>query len=437
MPTVDLTLLGYFMGIVALYYFALFALSSFTSRRHATESRSGPLFVLVVPAHDEELVIGETLRSLTALDYERYLVLVMNDGSRDRTSELARAFESTGRVRVVDRPRELAGRGKGAVLNHAYEIVNRLVDEADPRQSGEGAPDLFGADPTDVVIGVMDADGQLDQHALAETAWLFRNRRVGGVQIGVTIANAGDGLLPRCQDIEFVGFSHLAQAARDRLGSVGLGGNGQFTRLSALRSLGRPPWTDCLTEDLDLGLSLTRLGWRIRFCSTAWVAQEGVRTIRAWLRQRTRWAQGHYQCWSHFPVLLTARRAPLIARLDLCIYLLFVVFVMFVTANLLFTVAGAAGWLWIDNEFLTFLPAGPVRNLALLILGLGPVVLLFVRYQQVSRKRFRVWELPAYGAVFVVYVYLWAIASVWAWLRLMSGRGGWSKTARVGSEASA
>jgi hypothetical protein len=37
--------------------------------------------------------------------------------------------------------------------------------------------------------------------------------------------------------------------------------------------------------------------------------------------------------------------------------------------------------------------------------------------------------------VFVLYVYLWAIASVWAWLRLMSGRGGWSKTARVGSEA--
>ena len=122
----------------------------------------------------------------------------------------------------------------------------------------------------------MDADGRLDRHALTETGRLFGNSRVGGVQIGVTITNAGDGLLPRCQDIEFVGFSHLAQAARDRIGSVGLGGNGQFTRLSALRSLGRPPWTDCLTEDLDLGLSLTRLGWRIRFCSTAWVAQEGV-----------------------------------------------------------------------------------------------------------------------------------------------------------------
>ena len=310
----------------------------------------------------------------------------MNDGSRDRTSELARAFESTGRVSCVDRPREVAGRGKGAVLNHAYEVVNRLVDECDPLFA-EGHPE-FGAEPGDIVIGVMDADGRLDRARPHETGRLFGNSRVGGVQIGVTITNAGAGLLPRCQDIEFVGFSHLAQAARDRIGSVGLGGNGQFTRLSALRSLRRPPWTDCLTEDLDLGLSLTRLGWRIRFCSTAWVAQEGVLTIRAWLRQRTRWAQGHYQCWSHFPVLLTTRRAPLIARLDLCIYLLFVVFVMFVTANLLFTIAGALGWLWVDNEFMTFLPAGPVRNLALLVLRLGPVVILFVRYQQVSRTRF-------------------------------------------------
>ena len=64
MPIVDLTMLGYFMGTVALYYFALFALSleSFPTGR-SSESGSGP-FRLVVPAHDEELVIGETLCSL-------------------------------------------------------------------------------------------------------------------------------------------------------------------------------------------------------------------------------------------------------------------------------------------------------------------------------------------------------------------------------------
>ena len=344
-------------------------------------------------------------------------------GSTDATDELARTFERRGRVLVVDRPREIAGRGKGAVLNHGFEVVCELVERGDPRVDGRA--------PEDIVIGVIDADGVLDQHALADVAPLFADPRVGGVQISVRIANAAAGLLERCQDMEFVGFSHLAQAARDRIGSVGLGGNGQFTRLSALLSLGRAPWTDCLTEDLDLGLSLTRLGWRIRFCPTAWVAQQGVTTTRAWLRQRTRWAQGHYQCWSHFPGLLVARKTPILTRIDLAIYLLFVTFVMFVTANLLITVAGAAGLLWLSNDFLSFLPLGLPKNVATLVLGVGPVAIFLVRYQTESDRPLRWWEVPAYGAAFALYAYLWALATLWAWARMLLGRGSWAKTARI------
>ena len=54
------------------------------------------------------------------------------------------------------------------------------------------------------------------------------------------------------------------------------------------------------------------LGWHIRFCRTTSVTQQGVRTVRAWLRQRTRWAQGHYQCWDHIPKLLTRGDVPLV-----------------------------------------------------------------------------------------------------------------------------
>lgn len=430
MPAFDVTWLGYLMAGVALYYFGLFTLSTKRApRRRRRVATRQPFVVLVIPAHNEELVIEETLESLTGLEYDHYLVLVLDDGSRDGTAELARGFERDERVVVVSRGAEIAGRGKGAVLNHAFEIICDLVARGDPR--------LQGRDAGDVLVGVLDADGVLDPHALTEVAALFADERVGGVQVGVQIANAADGLLERCQDMEFVGFSHLAQAARDRIGSVGLGGNGQFTRLSALLSLGRPPWTDCLTEDLDLGLSLIRRGWRIRFCATAWVAQQGVSTIRAWLRQRTRWAQGHYQCWTHFPALLAARRAPLLTRLDLAIYLLFVTFVMFVTANLAITIAGAAGLLWLSNDFLGFVPAGVPKNLAIEVLGVGPVAIFLIRYQQRSRVRLRWWELPAYGAAFALYAYLWAVATVFAWARMLLGRGGWAKTARVRPQESA
>jgi 1,2-diacylglycerol 3-beta-glucosyltransferase len=428
MPSLDVTWLGYLMAGVALYYLALFALSGKPLKRPRLRGARPPFMVLVVPAHNEEVVIEETLASLTRLDYEDYVVLVLDDGSADATASLARRFEPTGRALVVSRDRAVAGRGKGAVLNHGFRIACELTESRDPRLGGRVA--------AEVVIGVLDADGVLERHALNDVAALFGDPRVGGVQVGVRIANAVDGFLERCQDMEFVGFSHLAQAARDRIGSVGLGGNGQFTRLSALMSLERDPWTDCLTEDLDLGLSLVQRGWRIRFCDTAWVAQQGVSTIPAWLRQRTRWAQGHYQCWTHFPGLFAARGAPLLTRVDLAVYLLFVTFVMFVTANLLISVAGATGMIWLSNDFLSFLPSGPPKNLATEVLGVGPVAIFLVRYQQKSRNPLRWWELPAYGALFALYAYLWAIATVWAWARMLLGRGGWAKTARVRTQGS-
>ena len=426
---VDVTLLGYFMALVSLYYVALFVLSLRVFARRDPEHVDRPPVVILVPAHDEELVIGDTLASLTALEYPQYCVLVLNDGSKDRTSERATAFETTGKVLVVDRPPEVGGFGKGSVLNDGFRVVHELVEQ--------GHPLVAGFDPQEIVIGVVDADGTLERDSLSEVARLFHDPRVGGVQLGVIIGNAEEGLIARCQDLEFVGFSHLAQAARDRIGSVGLGGNGQFTRLRALRALGRPPWTSCLTEDLDLGLHLTRLGWKIRFCRSRSVTQQGVRTLRAWIRQRTRWAQGHYQCWDHVPRLLTAGNVPLITRLDLVLYLLFVAFVMFVAANLAVAFLGALGVVTIVNEFLAFVPAGPARNATTLAIGLGPVFMLLARYQQHSPHPLRWWELPAYGAAFGIYVYLWALASVLAWFRLTVGRTSWAKTRRIAREGSA
>jgi 1,2-diacylglycerol 3-beta-glucosyltransferase len=424
---VDVTWLGYYMALVSLYYIVLFVLSMRFAARHDPPTRLRPGMALLVPAHNEEAVVERTLECLVQLDYEPICLIVLNDGSTDRTSELAHAYESTGRVLVVDRPAEVAGHGKGAVLNEGYRVLNELLEKRHPL--------VAGFDPDSAVVGVIDADGHLERKALNDVARLFAEPNVGGVQMGVVIGNAKHGLIARCQDFEFTGFCQLAQRARDRIGSVGLGGNGQFTRLAALRSLGRPPWTACLTEDLDLGLHIKRLGWEIRFCRTTSVTQEGVRTLRAWIRQRTRWAQGHYQCWEHIPKLITARTMPLITRIDLTLYLLFVTIVMFVAANLIVAVLGALGYVSISNDFLAFLPAGPPRNISMEVIGLMPVVMVMWRYQQNSPHRLRWWELPAYGAAFAVYAYVWAIASLLAWLRLMRGSVGWSKTQRVTREA--
>jgi len=430
MPVIDLTALNYLIAAVVVYYMAMFAHLTIRRALRSNMDDTGyrPFFFIIIPAHNEEAVLAHTIDSLLRQDYEHVAIMVMNDGSRDRTSEIGHEYaEKHGSVIVVDRGPEIAGKGKGAVLNHAFEIIRKMV--------AENAPLLGGRGEDDIVIGITDADGQLERHTLSSVAMYFAEDRVGGLQIGVRIANTATNLLTRMQDIEFVGFSAFVQEARDAFGSVGLGGNGQFTRLSALVSLGYAPWTDCLTEDLDLGLSLVQRGWRIRFCPDAYVAQQAVTNLRLLFRQRTRWVQGHYQCWRHLPDLLRAKQVPLGTRVDLALYLVLVIFVVLVTFGMVLNILTTAGLIVTYSTAFAFVPAGVVRNTLMLVLSLGPLCVFLLTYQARTPAPMPVRWLPGYAIVFAAYTYTWMVATAWAWSRMLLKRGSWAKTPRVGSEA--
>ena len=75
-----------------------------------------------------------------------------------------------------------------------------------------------------MIVVVLDADGRLAPNALIEVAPFFADPAVGGVQVGVRMYNAREKLLARMQDFEFVTFTEVFQRARQRIGSVGLGG---------------------------------------------------------------------------------------------------------------------------------------------------------------------------------------------------------------------
>lgn len=425
MPTLDLTWLSRVVLVVVAYYGVLFVVPLVRTRprqRRGIARNELPFVVLVIPARNEEAVIAQTLTSLERLDYPHRLILVMNDGSADATGAVARRFAGRVPILVIDREPAIAGQGKGAVLNHAFTVISELV--------ARNHPCLGGASADRVVVGVMDADGQLEAQALTRVAPYFRNRRVGAVQIGVRIANAEDNLYTRMQDMEFVGFSSFVQQARDAFGSVGLGGNGQFTRLSALQSLDRQPWTSCLTEDLDLGLSLVEDGWRIRFCPTAYVAQQGLLRIRPLLRQRARWFQGHYQCWRHIPTLLRSR-AKIRTKVDLLVYLIMIAFIAVIFTGLVATIASHFGIVAVENHLLDGIRNAPVRNALLEVISIGPLAGLIVKYQRHARTPLRLWEIPAYSVAFASYTYMFIVSQLWAWSRMALRRGSWAKTPRV------
>jgi cellulose synthase/poly-beta-1,6-N-acetylglucosamine synthase-like glycosyltransferase len=422
--SVDTTPLSWFATAVVGYYLLLWGIwlvRRARSRPAPRTTSSKPFFVLVLPCRNEEAVLATTLDSLLASSYEDLLVLVMNDGSTDRTSDVARSYASRG-VMVVDRVPPHAGKGKGDVLNHAYSLIRFWVSTTHPLLRGRAA--------SDIVVGIMDADGQLEHSALTAVAPYFDDPSVGGVQIGVRIANATQDVLARMQDLEFVGFSAFVQEARDVVGSVGLGGNGQFTRLTALASVGTRPWSDRLTEDLDLGLTLLEKGWRLRYCSEAFVAQQGLTRLRPLLRQRTRWVQGHYQCWSHLPALWRAQM-PLRVRLDATVYLGMIVFIVMVSVGAATSLLAGLGLVHVTNTFLNWIPGERERAVTQLTLSLAPLLVFTGVYQKHAVRRLPWWELPAWAFLFALYAYVFMISQVWAWARLARSRSAWDKTPRI------
>ena len=269
------------MIAVALAYTFFMLIASRGAPRHGGPSHpDAPLLVVILmPCLNEAAVIGASVRRLTSIPDPGLRIMVIDDGSDDDTAQVA-AQAGDERVEVVRRRPPHARLGKGEALNDALSIVRSRCTRVSSSR---------------VVVGVMDADGRLDSHAIGEVRKAFAPQEVGAVQMGVRINNRFGSLLARMQDMEFVIFTEVFQRGRRRVRSVGMGGNAQFVRLSALDALGPRPWTRSLTEDFDLGIRLNATSWTNEFWPAASVHQQGVTNMRRLLRQRTRWFQGNLQ----------------------------------------------------------------------------------------------------------------------------------------------
>jgi len=389
-------------------------------RRRAPMASASPpaaahelFFVFLLPCLNEEKVILNSLRRLLSLPGENFGVMVIDDGSDDGTAAAVRGVADE-RVRLMQRTPPNARQGKGEALNAA---IARLSESSW----------LEGRDPDRIVVVVVDADGRVDPHSLSAVAPYFADPTVGAVQIGVRINNREMSRLARMQDMEFVIYTEVFQRGRRHLGSVGLGGNGQFMRLSALRSLGEAPWTRSLTEDLDLGIRLLTAGWRNEYCHTAAVHQQGVIELRRLIRQRSRWFQGHLQSWKLIPRIL--RGAPRPARVDLLYHLSSPALLLIgslLTASFACSLLGSGvvaadggnplGW-WVLSTY---------------ALAFGPAVLYSYTYWLRERDRgMSLARTAGLAHLYVGYCLMWYAAGWWAVGRTLRRRTNWSKTDRV------
>ncbi len=256
-----------------------------------------PFVTVMIPAHNEEGVIGATVQNILNMDYENFEVIVIDDRSSDNTASVIKDLEQKyEKVTALIRPKD-AFPGKSAVLNDALKLAK-----------GEA-------------ILVFDADATVDPDFLSKLIPNLEPKDVGAVQARKVIRNKNTNLLTRCQNNEYTMDAHL-QLGRDSIkGAVELRGNGELIKREALEDIGG--WNNyTIVDDLDMSTRLHIKGWDVRFCIDAVVYEEGIIYIKPLYRQRRRWLEGTIRRYlEYFDQVLFSRKMSLRASLDMTAYI--------------------------------------------------------------------------------------------------------------------
>jgi cellulose synthase/poly-beta-1,6-N-acetylglucosamine synthase-like glycosyltransferase/peptidoglycan/xylan/chitin deacetylase (PgdA/CDA1 family)/spore germination protein YaaH len=231
-----------------------------------------PEVSVLIPAYNEESVIVDTVRSALASDYPKLEILVIDDGSKDRTAELVRAnFSRERRVRLLLQ----SNHGKPSALNH-------------------GLSEAIG----EIVVSI-DADTIVDPEAVRRLVRHFADPSVGAVAGNVKVVNR-NRWITRWQALEYITSQNLEKRAFDLLNCIPVvpGAVGAW-RTDVLRSHDGFSG-DTVAEDTDLTLTIRRNGWKILYDETAIGRTEVPETVDALVRQRFRWTFGTLQAvWKH------------------------------------------------------------------------------------------------------------------------------------------
>jgi len=245
-----------------------------------------PRVAVLIPAYNEEKVIVRTVRAALNSDYPDIRVIVIDDGSRDRTLEVARnAFvkeEAVGRVLILTKPNA----GKAEALNYGIE---HILDA-----------ELF--------VGI-DADTIIARDAISRLVPHFVNPKVGAIAGNAKVGNRVN-LWTRWQALEYITSQNFERRALDVLGAVSVvpGAIGAW-RVSAVREAGGYQ-IDTVAEDADLTMALLRRGYRVEYEDMALAYTEAPTNANGLMRQRFRWSFGILQAvYKHSGVL--ARKGAL------------------------------------------------------------------------------------------------------------------------------
>ncbi|MGZ5921466.1 MAG: polysaccharide deacetylase family protein [Rhizomicrobium sp.] len=257
-------------------------LNRFTGRNAPLPAvaHTGETVSVLIPAYNEEKVIALTVERILSSDYRNLEVLVIDDGSADRTAEVVRnRFADEKRVTLISIPNG----GKANALNVAL------------RQA------------TGTVVVALDADTQFNADTISRLVRWFADPEVGAVAGNAKVGNRIN-MITRWQALEYIVAQNLERRALSALDTLTVvpGAVGAWRR-EALLDMGGFP-ADTLAEDQDLTIAIQTAGYRVLFDPTAIAWTEAPATFGGLGKQRFRWSFGTLQClWKYRRITFNPR----------------------------------------------------------------------------------------------------------------------------------
>jgi len=246
-------------------YLALTAiLAAFSTRKGPSPVEEWMDLTLIIPAHNEESVLQEKLENTLAIDYPagRLEIIVVSDGSSDRTCEIAESFADRG-VQLMHFEQR---RGKASALNDAV---------------AQAKGDL---------LCLCDANVMFQPDALKRMVWWLGDTEIGAVSGDVRLAskdsNFGEG------EAFYYRIERALQTSESRIGSMmGVDGGMYVIR----RELFQPLAPDTILDDFTTTMKVIQQGKRIAYEPEAIATENGTPTAKMEFQRRARVTSGAMQ----------------------------------------------------------------------------------------------------------------------------------------------
>jgi len=456
------TLFWYYL-VCNFAYLAMLAIALKTSAAHQRrleghrlgwikQSPLVPPITIIAPAHNEEKSIRVAVRNLLDIDYPEFELIVVNDGSNDRTFEEIREEFRLRAVRAVY-VAEVASAAVRGLYRSEVDARLLVID----KESGGSKADAVNAGlnaATSPYLCVVDSDSLLERDALLRImlpvlADPKRVVAVGGIIRVLNGSEIGSGQLRRVrlprkaieaiQVVEYLRAFLIGREAwaQGNMLTIISGAFGVF-RTDLVRAIGgyRP---QTIGEDFDLVARLhrhlldKRADYRIHFVPDPMCWTEVPSDLRSLGRQRARWQKGLLDVlWSSRDMLFRPRYGR-IGSFALPYLWLFELFAPIVELGGILTIALAA-WLGVLSRefFLQFLLFGYAFAT---VISIGSVL-----QEEVTYKRYNDWRDVAR---LVSYCFLehfpyrqlhmiWRVQGLWQYLR---GDVNWKPLKRQGLES--